>query len=46
MTPRNKTLIDERGFDLHTRMLIVDHMQRITALEAIAHDYFVEVRTD
>ena len=36
----NEDLVDERAFDLLTRMLTIDHTQRITSQEALQHRYF------
>ena len=44
MTSQNEDLIDERGFDLLTQMLKIDHTERITARQALQHPYFDEVR--
>ena len=42
---KNEDLVDERwGFDLLTRMLTIDHTERITAKDALEHNFFDEVR--
>lgn len=33
----NEELVDEKAFDLLTKMLTIDHIDRITATEALAH---------
>lgn len=40
----NEDLIDEEGFDLLDKMLVIDHTQRITARDAIQHAYFDSIR--
>lgn len=44
VSSRNEDLVDEKGFDLLTKMLTINHTQRITAKDAIEHEYFDEVR--
>ena len=42
---KNEEIVcQEHGFDLLSRMLTVDHTDRITAREAIEHAFFDEVR--
>lgn len=44
---KNEDLVDEQwGFDLLTRMLTIDHTERITARDAIEHGFFDEVRNE
>jgi len=33
----NEELVDEKGFDLLTKLLTIDHIDRITASEALSH---------
>ena len=40
----NEELVDERVFDLMTKMLKIDHIERITASEALLHPYFDPIR--
>ena len=41
---KNEDLVDEKGFDLLTKMLTINHTERITAKDAIEHEFFDEVR--
>ena len=41
---KNEDLVEETGFDLLTQMLKIDHTERITAKDAIDHQFFDEVR--
>mmetsp|Transcript_15937 Transcript_15937/g.20135 ORF Transcript_15937/g.20135 Transcript_15937/m.20135 type:complete len:80 (-) Transcript_15937:88-327(-) len=43
---KNEDLVDEDVFDLLTKMLTIDHTERITAKEAIEHPFFNEVRRE
>ena len=44
---KNEELVcQSHGFDLLTKMLTIDHTERITAREAICHAFFDEVRDD
>lgn len=40
----NEDLVDDIGFDLLDKMLVIDHTERITARDAIEHTYFDSVR--
>jgi serine/threonine protein kinase len=40
---QNEDLVDEKAYDLLTRMLTIDHIDRITASEALRHPYFEPV---
>ena len=43
---KNEEIVcQDHGFDLLTKMLTIDHTERITAQEAIAHPFFDEVRS-
>lgn len=44
MNAQNSDLVDEKAFDLLSRMLAVDHTERVTANEALSHPYFLRVR--
>ena len=45
VTVKNEDLVEESGFNLLTQMLTIDHTERITAKDAIAHAFFDEVRS-
>ena len=36
--------MDESAFDLLTKMLTIDHIDRISANEALSHKYFESIR--
>ena len=38
--------MDEKVFDLMTKMLRIDHIERITASEALHHPYFDPIRQE
>lgn len=40
----NEELVDDKAFDLLTKMLTIDHIDRCTASEALAHSYFESIR--
>ncbi len=40
----NESLVCDEGFDLLTKMLKIDHTERLTPKEAILHPYFDSVR--
>lgn len=40
ITPQNKHLVSNEALDLLSKMLIYDHSERITAKDAMSHDYF------
>ena len=40
----NDELVDEKGFDLLTKMLTIDQIDRITAKEGLIHPYFDSIR--
>ena len=43
---KNEEIVcQDHGFNLLTKMLTIDHTERITAQEAIAHPFFDEVRS-
>ncbi|UKK02871.2 non-specific serine/threonine protein kinase [Theileria orientalis] len=44
ITPDNHHLVSEEAVDLLDKMLRYDHIERITALDAMRHPYFEEVR--
>ena len=37
-------MVDERAFDLLSKMLKIDHIERISASEALQHPYFEPIR--
>lgn len=41
---KNEDLVDDAGIDLLTKMLTIDHTERITARDAIQHEFFDDVR--
>lgn len=41
---KNKDLVDASGLDLLSKLLVVDHTKRITAKEALNHQYFDDIR--
>jgi casein kinase II subunit alpha len=41
----NEELVDEKAFDLLTRMLTINHIDRATATEALLHPYFESIRS-
>ena len=43
---QNKHLVDDQVIDLLEKMLVYDHTKRLTALEALKHPYFDEVRNE
>jgi casein kinase II subunit alpha len=40
----NEELVDDRVYDLLSKMLKIDHIERITATEALLHPYFDPIR--
>ena len=46
VSAKNEDRVDERGFDLLTRMLTIDHTERITAIEAVKHEFFDDIRDE
>ena len=40
----NRTLCNDDAMDLLRKLLVYDHEQRLTCLEAMAHPYFEPVR--
>jgi len=42
----NEELVDDRVYDLLTKMLKIDHLERVTASEALLHPYFDPVRQE
>lgn len=40
----NEELVCDASFDLMSKMLLIDHTERISAKEAIMHPYFDSVR--
>lgn len=40
----NEGLVCDASFDLLSKMLLIDHTERLTAREAILHEYFDSVR--
>lgn len=38
--------MDDRVFDLMSKMLKIDHIERITASEALLHPYFDPIRQE
>jgi casein kinase II subunit alpha len=40
----NEELVDDRVYDLLIKMLKIDHIERITATEALLHPYFDPIR--
>ena len=43
VTKENEHLVDEHGLDLLTKMLVIDHTERITAQDALQHPYFNKI---
>ena len=41
---KNEELVDDAAFDLLTKMLTIDHTERITAKDASEHAFFDEIR--
>ena len=44
ITPENKHLCSEEAIDLLSKMLIYDHAERITPIEAMEHAYFAPIK--
>ncbi|XP_060535974.1 casein kinase II subunit alpha-like isoform X2 [Cylas formicarius] len=44
VTTENEYLVDKNGLDLLDSLLKIDHMERITARDAMQHKYFAKVR--
>ena len=42
----NEHRVSDEGFDLLTKMLQIDHTQRINASEALLHPFFDSIRAD
>ena len=40
----NADLVDKTAFDLLTKMLTIDHSQRISSQEALTHPYFKPIK--
>lgn len=43
VTPKNRHLIQPESLDLLNKLLVVDHAHRLTAKQALAHDFFKDV---
>eukprot|EP01040_Poterioochromonas_malhamensis_P000130 gene130-136_t len=46
VTPENQHLVSEEALDLINRLLRYDHQERLTAQEAMAHPYFLPIRSN